>query len=114
MSTAALSGMLVNLRGCWSVGKDCRNTLRPKRVYIMKKLILATIALLSTHALAQQYGVTNYKVNGQAVASQYNYSVLGPTNLAAGAGMYAGNPIFFSILNCSRLMTLVASSADKV
>src|SRR5436309_15271196 len=96
MSTAALSGMLVNLRGCWSVGKDCRNSLRPKRVHIMKKLILATIALLSTHVLGQQYGVTSYKGNVQAVASQYYYSVLGPTTLAAGAGTFTINPVFCS------------------
>ena len=64
----------------------------------MKKLILATIALLSTHVLAQQYGVTNYKVNGQAVASQYSYSVPGPTTLAAGAGTIVINPAFCSVI----------------
>ncbi|HEV2964938.1 MAG TPA: hypothetical protein VG649_24145 [Candidatus Angelobacter sp.] len=64
----------------------------------MKKIIFAIVALLSTHASGQQYGVTNYKVNGQAVASQYNYSVLGPTTLAAGAGTITINPNFCSVI----------------
>ena len=64
----------------------------------MKKLIFAIVALLSTNTLGQQYGVTNYKVNGQAVASQYNYSVLGPTTLAAGAGTITINPSFCSVI----------------
>ena len=64
----------------------------------MKKFILTTITFLSACAFGQQYGVTNYKVNGQAVASQYNYSVLGPTTLAAGAGAIAINPAFCSVI----------------
>ncbi|HEV2990830.1 MAG TPA: hypothetical protein VG759_20495 [Candidatus Angelobacter sp.] len=64
----------------------------------MKKFIFAIAAVLSTHAFAQQYGVTNYKVNGQAVASQYNYSMPGPTTLAAGAGTISFNPNFCSVV----------------
>jgi hypothetical protein len=64
----------------------------------MKKTVLAVVVLLSLNAFAQQYGITNYKINGQAVASQYNYSVLGPTTLAAGAGTIIINPNFCSVI----------------
>jgi hypothetical protein len=64
----------------------------------MNRIVFTVVAVLSTYATGQQYGVTNYKVNGQAVASQYNYSVLGPTTLAAGAGTIAINPNFCSVI----------------
>ncbi len=64
----------------------------------MKKTIFALVVMFSGYAIGQQYGITNYKVNGQAVASQYNYSVLGPTTLAAGAGTITINPNFCSVI----------------